>query len=225
MTLAEVLQQLESVGTEQNRNIYRRHGAGDVQFGVSFGNLNKMAKAIKRDHSLALELWETGNADARSLATLVADPTVMTVKDLDSWVKDISYYLHADLVARHVAAKSPHARALMLKWMKSREDFCAQVGWDLLALQAMDGRVKDSEADAYLKTIETRIQRAKNRTRHAMNNALIALGLRSPKFQKKAIAAARRVGKVEVDHGETNCETPDAEKYIRRAAARKRKRA
>lgn len=225
MTLAEVLQQLESVGTEQNRNIYRRHGAGDVQFGVSFANLNKLAKTIKRDHGLALELWATGNADARSLATLVADPTVMTVKDLDSWVKDISYYLHADLVARHVAAKSPHARALMLKWMKSREDFSAQVGWDLLALQAMDGRVKDSEADAYLKTIETRIQKAKNRTRHAMNNALIALGLRSPKFQKKAIAAARRVGKVEVDHGETNCETPDAEKYIRRAAARKRRRA
>ncbi len=225
MTLQETLQKLESLGSEQIRKTYQRHGAGDLQFGVSFENLNKLAKAIKRDHALALELWDTGNADARSLATLVADPSVMTAKDLDTWVKSLSYHVHADLVARHVAAKSPHARALMLKWLKSKEDFTSQVGWDVLALQVIDGRMKASEADAYLKTIETGIHKAKNRTRHAMNNALIALGLRSPEFQKKALATARRVGKVEVDHGATNCETPDAAKYILRAAARKRKRA
>jgi hypothetical protein len=35
-------------------------------------------------------------------------------------------------------------------------------------------------------------------------------------------ASAQRIGKVEVDHGETGCKTPDAAKYIERAAARKR---
>jgi len=223
MTLQETLQKLESLGTEQNRKTYQRHGAGELQFGVSFGNLNKLAKTIKRDHDLALELWDTGNADARSLATLVADPSVMTAKDLDGWVKSLSYHVHADLVARHVVTKSPHARTLMLKWMKSKDDFSSQVGWDVLALHVIDGRMKDSEADAYLKTIERGIHKAKNRTRHAMNNALIALGLRNLVFRKKAIATARRVGKVEVDHGATNCETPDAEEYILRAARRKKR--
>lgn len=223
MTLREALQELESLGTEQNRKVYRRHGAGDNQYGVSFANLNRLAKSVKSDHALALALWDTGNADARNLATLVADPAAITQRDLDGWVKDVSYYLHADLVARHVASKSPHARTLMLKWMKAKDDFVARVGWDLAALLAMDGRVSDHEADAYLKTIETRIRKAKNWTRHAMNNALIAIGLRGTAFRKKAIATSRRIGAVEVDHGETNCETPDAESYILRASARKRK--
>ena len=39
---------------------------------------------------------------------------------------------------------------------------------------------------------------------------------------RKAIETARRIGKVQVDHGETNCKTPDAVPYIEKAANRKR---
>ena len=53
-----------------------------------------------------------------------------------------------------------------------------------------------------------------------MNLALIAIGIYKPTLRKQAIAAARRIGKVEVDHGETSCKTPDAESYIVKAAAR-----
>jgi hypothetical protein len=57
-----------------------------------------------------------------------------------------------------------------------------------------------------------------------MNGALIAIGLRNPRLEKKAVAAAKRIGKVEVDHGETSCETPDAAAYIAKAKARRRPR-
>ena len=33
-----------------------------------------MAKKIKTNHELALELWDTGNIDARFLAILVIEP-------------------------------------------------------------------------------------------------------------------------------------------------------
>jgi hypothetical protein len=52
-----------------------------------------------------------------------------------------------------------------------------------------------------------------------MNNALISIGIRNPKLRKQAIAAAKRIGKVDVDHGETSCKTPDAAPYIAKAAA------
>jgi hypothetical protein len=55
-----------------------------------------------------------------------------------------------------------------------------------------------------------------------MNGALISIGVYKPALRKKAIEAARRIGKVEVDHGETNCKTPDAVPYIEKAARRKR---
>jgi hypothetical protein len=66
----------------------------------------------------------------------------------------------------------------------------------------------------YIETIERRIHSSPNRTRDAMNSALIAIALRSPELQREGIAAARRIGKVEVDHGETSCKTHDAEEYI-----------
>jgi len=43
-------------------------------------------------------------------------------------------------------------------------------------------------------------------------------------LKKEAIAAAGRIGKVEVDHGKTSCKTPDAAAYIKKASARSRGR-
>ena len=37
----------------------------------------------------------------------------------------------------------------------------------------------------------------------------------------RSLAAARRIGKVEVDHGDTGCKTPDAVDYIRKMAERR----
>jgi hypothetical protein len=75
---------------------------------------------------------------------------------------------------------------------------------------------------AHLATIEKSISKAKNRVRHAMNGALIAIGLRNDALQKQAITAAGRIGKVVVDHGDTGCKTPEAIPYIQKAAQRKR---
>jgi hypothetical protein len=57
-----------------------------------------------------------------------------------------------------------------------------------------------------------------------MNNALIAIGMRNDALRERALAAARAIGKVVVDHGETGCVTPDAASYIKKAADRARRR-
>ena len=38
-------------------------------------------------------------------------------------------------------------------------------------------------------------------------------------LRKAALVAAKRIGKVEVDHGDTACKTPDAAEYIEKAWA------
>ena len=75
-----------------------------------------------------------------------------------------------------------------------------------------------------LKTIEREIHKRKNRTKHSMNMALCAIGIGRDALRTEAIAVAKRIGKVDVDHGETNCKTPDAAAYIQKAAARKKKK-
>lgn len=58
-----------------------------------------------------------------------------------------------------------------------------------------------------------------------MNNALIAIGIYKPELREKAITAAQRIGKVDVDHGKTSCKIPDAAEYINKAVAHYEKKA
>jgi len=74
----------------------------------------------------------------------------------------------------------------------------------------------DIPFELLLQIIETDIHKRPNRMRHSMNGALIAIGCRNKPLRRKAETAAKRIGKVEVDHGETNCVTPDAIDYIAR---------
>jgi 3-methyladenine DNA glycosylase AlkD len=227
VTLTEVMAALGALGTEQNRKVYRRHGAGENQFGVSFANLNKLQKRIKTDQELAEALWQTGNADARCLALMIADARAMTAQDLDRWLDDIEearYYTLADLLVRHVAGKSSHARAKAEQWIAAGErEYTGQAGWDLLAVLAMqDEELPDAYFEPYLGMVRSQVHASKNRVRHAMNNALIAIGLRNQALRSCASEVAAEIGKVRVDHGQTGCKTPDARAYIDRAWARRR---
>jgi 3-methyladenine DNA glycosylase AlkD len=224
MDKAEALKQLKGLGTAQNRKIYARHGVTGEQFGVSYANLGKLKKQIKTDQGLAEALWATGNHDARVLATMIADPAQMTAAKLSGWARELDDDVLGCALAK-LAAQSPGAHTCLTKWIAAKREWTASAGWDLLAHLAMkDMTLTDATLGEYIETIEARIHTSQNRVKHSMNGALIAIGVRNPKLQKLAIAAAKRIGKVEVDHGETDCKTPDAVAYIKKTMSHRRKK-
>jgi 3-methyladenine DNA glycosylase AlkD len=224
MNVQEALDTLKSLGTEQNRKTYRRHGAGEDVYGVSFAHLKDLKKKIKTDHELAVGLWNSGNHDARVLAGMIADPRRLDGETLDAWAKGLRNYVETDVLGG-LAVQAPHPRETMARWMASDSEWTAAAGWRILAHVAADGDgLPDEYFERFLATIERDIHDSPNRVRHQMNGALIAIGIRNPALQKKAEAAAARIGKVEVDHGETDCQTPEAIGYIRKAVERKEKK-
>ncbi len=100
MTVTEVMSQLESLGSEQTRKILRRHGAVDPFFGVKVGDLKPVAKKLKGQQDLALELCDTGNSDAQYLAGMIADGAVMTKPQLNRWGKTAAW----GLISGHTVA-------------------------------------------------------------------------------------------------------------------------
>jgi len=223
MTARQVLKELEGLGTLQNRKVYKRHGIGDKMYGLSFANLKAVAKKTKSDKILVSELWRTGNHDGRILATMIARPEDLDEKILESWVKDLDNYVISDAFSKMISRTS-FTRKKMEQWIRSRNEWISATGWNLLAYLAMkDEDLPDEYFSDLVDKIEAGIHRAKNRTRYSMNNALIAIGIRNPALQKQATAAAGRIGKVEVDHGETGCKTPDATAYIQKTVERGRR--
>jgi 3-methyladenine DNA glycosylase AlkD len=223
MTIDQALDELKSLGTEQNRKTYKRHGLGAGTFGVSFANLGKMKKKIKLDHKLAEQLWANGYFEARALATMIADPKQADDQMLEAWARDLDSYAVADAFSK-LAGTTALARKKMEKWTRSKQEWIGATGWNMVALLAIkDKELDDQYFESYLSVIESEIHKSKNRVRYSMNGALIAIGMRSARLKKSALAVAKRIGTVEVDHGETGCKTPDAAEYIQKATEGGRK--
>ena len=220
MSVADVMRELKKAGSAQTRKTYARHGALEPMFGVSFATLKTLMKRIDVDHELALALWDTRNFDARNLAVKIVDPARMTSADLDRWGRETSApRLGVGYVAM-IAAEGPHAAKKAAQWLASSDDKERCHGWSLLGqLARRDETPPDSFFEQRLPEIVRAIHAAPNAEREGMNLAVIAIGCRSPGLRKAALAAAKRIGKVEVDHGDTACKTPDAAEYIEKSWA------
>ena len=67
------------------KNIYSQV----IQIDTKLGDLRKIAKEIKKDHELALELWHIGEFIPRQLAILIMDKKLITKEFIDQVDKDI----------------------------------------------------------------------------------------------------------------------------------------
>ena len=216
-TISQVMTELKKKGNEQTRKVYRRHGAPEDMFGVKVADLKVIAKKIKGNQELACELYETGNSDAMYLAGLVADGAQMTKKQLESWAKEASWYMLAEYTVPWVASENSHGRALALKWMKSKKESIASSGWATYAslLSTLpDEELELDEIKTLLSRVVDEIDTSPNRVRYAMNGFVISVGSYVKPLLKAAQAAAKKIGKVSVDMGETSCKVPLATEYI-----------
>ena len=220
MNLTETLQLLESLGSAQTQNTWRRHGAADPIFGVKFGDLAKLQKRIKIDHGLAAELWKTGNHDARLLACMVADATAITEKELKAWAAGLKDSSTAEALAG-LASRTPMAAKIREAWLADTQ--LQRAGWSLVAHCAKEETLLDEPTSlACLARIEAGIHKAENWTRRTMMYAVISIGGRSAALRKAAEGAVRRIGPVAFDPGDTACEFPDPLPYIAKIRERKK---
>src|SRR6266403_5571363 len=124
MTAKDIVAELKKLGTEQTKKMWLTHGAQEPCLGVKVEDMKKIQKRIKMDYRLALDLYDTGVYDAMYLAGLIADDAKMTRKDLQHWAEKACAPLARSSVA-WVAAGSPHAVEMALKWIDSPKDLVA----------------------------------------------------------------------------------------------------
>ena len=193
MTLNETLKQLKALGNEKVRAQNAKSGAGDNQYGVSLGDIRTLAKKIKKDHALALSLWETGNADAQFLAALVIDPKKLSAKEMDRMVRSITFVRVADWLNSYVVRQHPDKEALRQDWMVADDRWAARAGWDLTServAKSPDGL----DVPALLDRLEAEMAGAVPEVQWTMNNTLATIGIHFPKHRKRAIAIGEKLG-------------------------------
>ncbi len=222
MTLDDVMTALQGYGSEQTKKTFSRHGAREPFFGVKVQDLKTIVKKVKKDHALALALYDTGNSDAMYLAALVCDPDQFTKAQLNKWVKGAYWFYLSCFTVAWAAAESRFGRELALEWMDSKKEQTAAAGWgtyvSLLSIKP-DEELDHAEITGLLGRVARDIHAAPNRVRYVMNNFVIAVGSYVRALTAKAKATAKAVGKVTVDVGDTDCKVPDAAAYIDKVIA------
>lgn len=224
-TRTQALKALKAAGTAQNVKVYRNHGVKGELYGVSYAFLKQLEKQVEHDLALAEALWATGNHDARVFACWIADADEVTTSALDAWSDDVDNHVLANEVVS-LAAYTSLGADLSRSWRKRKAEWRSTLGWSVVGSLAMqpsrgpaEGGLADEELVECLEVIAREIHGAPNRTRHAMNRALIAIGCRKS-TSRAALAVAKRVGPVEVDHGPTSCKTDIAYDTIRKTLER-----
>jgi len=129
MTANEIVAELKKLGNERSRKMWMTYGAKESCIGVKVEDMKKIQKRVKVDYQLALDLYDTGIADAMYLAGLIADDAKMTRKDLQKWVENASSGWVIEFTVPWVASASPHGREMALEWIESRNENIASSGW------------------------------------------------------------------------------------------------
>ncbi len=220
MSAKEILEELKTFGSPSIKKVLKNHGVQEPFFGVKIGDMKKIQKRIKKDYQLALDLYDTGNYDAMYLAGLVADDAKMTKKDLNHWAITAVGGALACATVPWVAAGSNHGYEIALEWIESEKENVASAGWSTLS--SLVALKDDDDLDLPgLKRLVERVRKTIHQqpddVREAMNGFLIAIGTYVQELSDLAAQAAKKVGKVTVDMGETACEVPDALERIQKA--------
>ncbi|MCI0706731.1 MAG: DNA alkylation repair protein [Ignavibacteriae bacterium] len=223
MTPNDVIKLLEKQKNARGIAAWERMGDKSMKsFGMGMTQLRQVAKKIGKDHELALKLWESDYYEARVVAALIDDPKKVKLKQVEAQTKSAGFWMLC-YVYTSLIAQTSFAQELAEKWMKSKDDLQRRSGYLVLSKILKEGTdLDDKFLESQLETFEQKLQKEENFVKDAMNVAMLAIGMRNKKLNKRAVQAAKKIGTVQVDYGDNSCEAVDCIKHLTNPALLKR---
>lgn len=194
MELQEVLTELRSLGRSGNVEGMKRFGINSrTALGISIPILRNLARQIRKDHLLALALWNTNIHEARLLAIFIADVKLLTEEQMEAWVGDFDSWDICDQ-ACSLFAKHPLAYQKVFEWAEREEEFQKRASFSLIATLAVhDKKADDLKFIQFLPLIELKANDARNFVKKAVNWALRQVGKRNASLMQVASETAGRI--------------------------------
>ena len=195
MNLSLILALLKKHANPKNAAGMARFGINPKNtLGISIPFLRELAKKIGKDHELAQQLWKTKIHEARLLAGFIDDHKLITVKQMESWVKDFDSWDICDQVCSNLFDKTPYAYQKARQWTKSNKEFVRRAGFVMMACLAVhDKKVPDEKFLQFFPLIEKHANDGRNFVKKAVNWALRQIGKKRPGLLKTAISLAKKL--------------------------------
>jgi 3-methyladenine DNA glycosylase AlkD len=166
--------------------------------GTSIPQLRAAARRAGPDHRLAAALWDTGVHEARILATMVEEPSLVTEGQMDSWTAEFRSWDLCDQCCTNLFRRTPYAWPKALEYSLRPEEFVKRAGFVLMAVLAVhDKGADDGKFIALLDVIERECEDPRNYVRKAVNWALRQIGKRGLDLNRAAVERAEKISQHE----------------------------
>ncbi|MGW6128746.1 DNA alkylation repair protein [Cellulomonas sp. NPDC055163] len=210
VSVDEVRAELAALEDPRIRAVNERHGD---DHGVNLTQLRAVAKRLRTQHDLALELWATGDTAARLVAILVCRPKGFSAAELDSMLRDARVPKVRDWLVGYVVKKSPHVEELRTAWFDDPDPAVAGSGWALTSdrvARAPDGL----DLPGLLDLVEAHMKDAPANLQWAMNECLAMIGIQHPALRARALAIGERLEVLKDYPTPPGCTSPYAPAWI-----------
>lgn len=167
---------------------------------TKMGDLRKIAKEIKKDHELAMELWSTGEYLPRLLAILIMDKNQLTKELLNNLDLDMQTHPYKErinlidwLMANHLT-KDKKRIAILESWENSDSPLQRRAFWYYQARLRWRGQTPPNNTEQLLSTIENNIMNEEQEVQWAMNFTAGWIGVYEEKYRERCMKLGEKIG-------------------------------
>lgn len=167
---------------------------------TKFGELKKIAKELKSNHEIAMELWSTKEFRPRMLATLIVDKKLLTQDLIDQLAGDMADHepdeanrLSEWLMANQLM-KSKKTTALLEKWEHHPTATLRRLFWYHQARLRWTGQTPPGNSAELVASLEKNLENEEPQVQWAMNFCAGQIGIREPQYRARCISLGERLG-------------------------------
>ncbi|RZJ66404.1 MAG: DNA alkylation repair protein [Flavobacterium sp.] len=196
--------------SQEAKNVYDQINSNSTKL----GDLRDIAKAIKKNHELAMELWSTGKYLPRQLAILILDPKQLSMETIEKLDREIQTHPEEerlqliDWLLANQFSKDKKTIALMKSWENSPSKLLRRTFWYYQARLRWVGQTPPHNTEELLAQIERKIEKESPEVQWAMNFTAAQIGIFQPEYRERCIELGERIGLYKDDFVARGC-TPN----------------
>lgn len=216
-TVDALLAEIAALENPRARAVNEKHGD---DHGVNLSKLRAIAKRLKTNQPLALDLWATDVTPARLVALLIARPKEFGADQLDTMLREARVPKVRDWLVSYIVNKGPHAEELRVRWLADADPVIASAGWALTS-DRIGKNPEGLDLNGLLDTIEAEMVASPDRLQWAMNWSLTQIGIHSATLRPRALDIGERLGVLRDYPTPPGCTSPFAPLAIAEMVRRK----
>jgi 3-methyladenine DNA glycosylase AlkD len=193
------------------------------------GDLRKIAKEIKKDHELAMELWSTGEYSPRLLAVLIMDRNLLSQEIIEQLAEDMRIHSYeqrnrlADWLLANQLAKSRKTITLLESWEHHPASILRRLFWYFQARLRWTGKTPPDNTPELLASMQETMEKEEPEVQWAMNFAAGQIGIHQPEYRARCIELGEKLGLFKDDPVAPNCTPNYLPEFIRIEVAKLKK--